>query len=530
MRPERDTPQPAPTLQPQLPGLIVAGYGAVIGSLFPLMTIMTIGDIGGGLGVGPGGSALVNTFQSVGSVSGIFMAPLFSAGIGRGRTMFWFGLGFLLASVGAAFGPGYGWVLVARFAHGFFGGALPLLFMLLVMTSLTSGKGRFEGMAFFAASTTAFVGLAATLGSGIFEAFGWRGLFWMQAVAALPYCIGAAFVLRHERGRPGFLRSADWSSLVLLSTGLSLILVALSEGERHFWTVAWWVPAFFVGGATCLAFGLWTMRSAVRPLLVLAAFRRATFSWAIALSVFFRFGSLLVIFVVPQYLGRLQGYRAADTGHVLIIMVPATILSLLLAYVALHRVDTRTILSAGLGCFAVAAWSCTHLGPDWAVDQLRETAVVVGLGMGFFQVAVLRFAILGVTMPEGPTVGMIFNLARVFGVAVGLAILSHLVVEREKYHSAMLVRDISATDPSVALRLATTARSLARFTSDPAALHTGARADLAQAASGQAFTLAFADSFEVVALVLFVGAILVWALPALPAERAFSSRPIKRYS
>lgn len=525
-----ETSQPAPATEPPLPGLIVAGYGAVLGSVFPLMTIMTIGDIGGGLAVGPGGGAVINTMQSVGSVSGILLSPLFAAGIGRGRTMFWFGLGFLLAAVGAGVAPDYGWMLVARFAQGFFGGALPLLFMLLVMTSLTSGKGQFEGMALFAASTTALVGLTATLGGSIFGAFGWRGLFWVQAVAALPYCIGAAFVLRREHGRPGFLRGSDWPGLVLLSTGLSLILFAVSEGERHFWTVAWWVPAFLAGGAICLAFGLWTMRSSARPLLVLAVFRRATFSWAIALSIFFRFGSLLVIFIVPQYLGHLQGYRPADTGHVLITMVPATILSLLLAYVALHRVDTRAILSAGLGCFAVAAWSCTRLGPDWAVDQLRQTAIIVGLGMGFFQVAVLRFAVIGVTMPEGPTVGTIFNLARVFGVAFGLAILSHLVVEREKYHSAELVRDLSATDPNTALRLATATRRLRGITIDPATLHGRANASLAHAASAQAFTLAFADCFAVVAVVLFVGAILVWVLPGLPPERLVPSSSVRRYS
>src|SRR3546814_14956582 len=55
-------------------------------------------------------------------------------------------------------------MLVARFWHGFCGGALPLLFMLLVMTSLRAGAGRFEGIALFAASTALPFGMAAIVG------------------------------------------------------------------------------------------------------------------------------------------------------------------------------------------------------------------------------------------------------------------------------------------------------------------------------------------------------------------------------
>src|SRR3546814_13090057 len=84
-----------------------------------------------------------------------------------------------------------------------------------------------------------------------------------------------------------------------------------------------------------------------RPLLVLAVFRRPTFSWAILLSAFFRFGSLFAIFIIPQFLARLQGYRAVATGALLVIMVPATACGLLLAYFAARRVAARLPLSAG---------------------------------------------------------------------------------------------------------------------------------------------------------------------------------------
>ena len=138
--------------------------------------------------------------------------------------------------------------------------------------------------------------------------------------------------------------------------------------------------------------------------------------------------------------------------------------------------------------------------------------------MGLFSVTVLRFSVFGATMQDGSTVGVIFNLTRVFGIVCGLATLSHLVVEREKFHSAILVESIAATDPETAQRLAATAGAFARINPDQTMAQGSAYAALGHAASGQALTLAFADAFTITAIALALGAILVWMLPGIPPE------------
>jgi len=143
--------------------------------------------------------------------------------------------------------------------------------------------------------------------------------------------------------------------------------------------------------------------------------------------------------------------------------------------------------------------------------------------MGLFAVAVLRFAVFGATMQDGPTVGVVFNLTRVFGIVCGLAIVTHLVAEREKFHSAILTESLTATDPETAQRLAVTAGAFGRFAADASGAQRAAQATLARAASGQAFTMAFADAFTITAIALALGAVLVWALPGIPAEAASSS-------
>jgi MFS family permease len=280
---------------PPIKALVVAAYGSALGSLFPVMAVISVADISGGLSVASDTGALVNTMQNVGAVAGILILPNFAVAIGRGRAMALIGLGFMLCSIACAMAPSIGWMLAARFLHGVFGGALPFMFMLLVMTSLKRGHDQFEGIAIFAASTTLFFGLAASLGGLLVDRFGWRALFWAQAIAALPYCMAAAFVLTNEKGRPELLRTADWASYILLSCGLGMILFALSEGERHFWLEVWWVPGLLLGGAVLTAFAIRNLLEIDRPLLLLEVFRRPTFSWSIVLSLFFRFGTLFAM-------------------------------------------------------------------------------------------------------------------------------------------------------------------------------------------------------------------------------------------
>ena len=502
---------------PPIAALAVAGYGAVLGSLFPVITVLSIADISGGLSVAADSAALVNTVQNVGAIFGILLMPSLFAGIGRRRAMMLAGAGFLITSIARAVAPSLAWMLVARTLQGVFSGTLPLLFMMFVMSALRPGAGQHEGMTLFAASTSLFFGCAATFGAGLVDQFGWRALFWAQAVIALPYVIAASLVLRDERRNPEALRTIDWPSYLPLAFGLAMILFAVAEGERHFWLEAWWVPGLILGGAILVATAIRSLlRGEQHRLIQLSVFGRPTFAWGITLSFFFRFGLLFAIYIVPAFLGRVQGFRPEQVGEVLLLMTPSTLIGLTAAWYFAHRIDSRLLLSAGLAMFSLAAGLCVDLDPAWAVDQLRLGAIGAGIGLGLFGVGVLRFSSHGAGPLDGPTVVIVFNLARVFGNIGGLAILIHLVTEREKFHSAILVESLSATDSTTALRLNSSAGAFGQFSADGVDAQLAATSALGRVASTQAFTLAYADALTITSITLGLGAILVWALPGIP--------------
>lgn len=188
----------------------------------PLAVILSMPDVSGGLSASADDASWITTLYNVGALVGLPPAIALAGIMGRGRAMVIFGIGFALTSLAIGVGHSLPWVFIGRFAEGFFGGALPLLMMLIVLTSLPPGKGQLEGLTLFAIATTVGVGVAAWTANGLIAIGGWRALFTSQAIAGAIYTVLALFVLRGERGKRDLLKTFDWPGFVLLSVGLGL--------------------------------------------------------------------------------------------------------------------------------------------------------------------------------------------------------------------------------------------------------------------------------------------------------------------
>jgi DHA2 family multidrug resistance protein len=502
---------------PPLGAIAVSTFGAVVAATMPLAVILSMPDVGGGLSASADDASWITTLYNVGAVVGLPAAIGTVGAFGRGRAMQIFGVGYALSSLAIGIGSSLPWVFLARFAEGFFGGALPLLMMLIVLTSLRPGKGQLEGLTLFAVATTLGVGIAAWTADWLISIGGWRALFTSQAIAGAVYSVLALFVLRGERGNREVLKTFDWPGFAMLSVGLGLIVIFLAEGERRFWFEKWWITASLVCGLSAVAFACWSMLAAKQPLLTLGIFRRPTFSWAIVLQVIFRVGTLLALFVAPQYLVRLQGFRTEQIGAVMLVMAAGTLLAAPIAYWMTAKADPRIALTIGLAAMAVAAVQCVGLAPDWAGNEFVVPFALAGVGQALFGVATMRYAVFGADLQTGPSHGVVFNVARTFGLVGGLALTTHAVVEREKFHSSMLSEAVTSLAPATTERLAATAHSLGTWLPDVSAAQRGGYASLAQTSARQAFALAYQDVFYITAVVLVTAAILVWVLPALPS-------------
>jgi DHA2 family multidrug resistance protein len=252
-----------------------------------------------------------------------------------------------------------------------------------------------------------------------------------------------------------------------------------------------------------------------RALLDLGLMATPTFGWAIVIATFYRFGLVMTAFVVPQALGRLQGFRIEQIADANIWTFWAQCVGFPLAWLWASRGDPRQPLSVGLALFAAGAFVCTYLTPQWQAGDFRLALILVGLGQGLFLVPTLFYATRDVKPEQGPTAAAFFNLSRIVGQTLGIGVVSALIRYREDFHSAVLVESVNNANSAVAERFNGLVASFLATHGDPALATKQAWASLSAMLSNQAYVLAFADAFVIVAAVLGVSALLVLMLPPL---------------
>jgi DHA2 family multidrug resistance protein len=500
------------------PAIAVTAFGALAGTTFPLMVTLSVADIGGGLSATADDVAWLGTVYDIGQLISLPLIIYFSQTFGRGKAMQLGGLGYAISSLAMALAPSLGWAIAARLLHGLFGGTLAVLMFMILFSVFPPGPGRTRGLAAFAAATSLGAGIAASLGGQLLVIGGWQALFYAQVLVGAAYFFLARRLFRCDPINLAVLRQTDWVGYCLLTVAVSCFVLVLSEGERRFWFETWWITTALLFGVTASIAAIRHLWVGKAPMLQLGLFRKP-FTLAITFQVIFRFGTLLAVFIAPQYLGRIAGLRIEQMGSMLLPMSLGTAVAIPVALWLSSRVDQRVMLSTALALFAGAALYCLGLGPDWNAGDFAVAAFAAGVGQGIFAVSTLFYAIYDLERHEGVTCGIVFNYCRVLGQVGGVAAFSHLINEREKLYSARLGEPISHLHPDLALALQQGAASVTRWLSDPAQVQARVTADLARRIARQAFTLAYADAFLGVAALLTAGAILAWALPSYFAPK-----------
>lgn len=224
---------------------------------------------------------------------------------------------FLAGSIGAALSPSLGWLIGFRILQGGGGAVFPLTLAIvrdaLEGERIATGIGLLTG-AFGLGTAAGFAGAGA-----IVQAAGWRWLFWSGAiVVAVAIAVVAATVPReagHSHAR------LDLPGTALLTGGLALILVALTEGPVRGWGSPWVIGGFAAGVALLAGWIAYDARAA-EPLLDLGILAQRTVLLANLSTIGLGFALFGCFFLVPFLVQRGFG---ADTFQTGLYLLPAAI-------------------------------------------------------------------------------------------------------------------------------------------------------------------------------------------------------------
>jgi DHA2 family multidrug resistance protein len=517
----------SPSASPTPPGATVSGrawigvMGAMLGAFMAVLDIQitnsSIRDISGAIGASLDESTWISIAYLAPEIIVIPLTGWITSVLGLRRYLMVTATLFLVCSALCGQAWSLGSMIAFRAGQGFFGGALIPLAFTAVLQTLPPAKHA-TGFALFGLTAMFAPSIGPSIGGWLTDNWGWQWNFYLNLLLG-PFLLAAIWHgFPPERAQWKKFREVDGWGILLLALGLGSLTVCLEDGTRDDWFGSPTIVRLAWVAAVTLPLFIWRQLRAKNPVADLRVFARRNFALGSVINVVLGGAMYGSIFLLPLYLGSVQGYGASDIGATLIWGgVPQLFIMPLLPWF-IQRFDTRKLIAFGLLMFGASCLLNSALSADYARDQFRLALLVRALGQPFIMVPLSTLSTAGV--PVGAS--GLYNMMRNLGGSVGIALLSALLTFREQFHSNRLGEAVSLYHPLTRERLAGLA---AKFTAAGSEATTAARqavAALDASVRREATLMAFNDCFRVLGIVLIVTTVAA-LLCRRPAKGAASA-------
>jgi MFS transporter, DHA2 family, multidrug resistance protein len=482
----------------------VAVLGGVVGCFMAGMNVhvtnASLPDVRGSLGASFEEGSWITTAYLVAEIIVIPMTGWLVSVFSMRRVLMVGTGGFVGFSLLCSTAPDIGTMIAARALQGAFGGVLIPLSLQIIVTRLPPSRHPF-GMALFAVANNVAQAAGPSLGGWLTQAYSWRWIFYLQVPPGLVLLAAIGWAMPRQGMRIERLREGDWWGIVTMALGLSALQIMLEEGERRDWFAsAFIVQAGLVAAVSLAAFVAIELQGR-RPLINLRLLGRGQFGLASLMQ--FVFGAIVfgVVFLVPNYFAQTQGYNAQAIG---LTMIPYGLVQFVMSFATprlMRWTSAQTIIILGFLIMAAGCLMNIHLDGDAAANVIVPSLVVRGVGQSFIVVALGVMAMQGVDKADLGSASGLFSTVRNVGGAIGIALASQLVVEREKIHASRIGEAVTPFAPALRARMAEAAGVLTGHQGPPhGALGQQIMALIDADLHRQALLLAYGDAFLVAGL------------------------------
>jgi EmrB/QacA subfamily drug resistance transporter len=348
--------------------------------------------------------------------------------LGR-RRMFLVGLVvFTLASLFAGLAWSETSLIAARSVQGLGAAIVTPAALSILTTTFTEGRERNLALGVWGAVGGFGAAAGVLLGGVLTSALSWEWIFFLNVPVGTAAFILAPFLLNESRDAR--VRSFDAIGAVLVTSGLSALVYAITQAGQNGWGSAKTI-GFFTGSALLLvAFVGWERRHP-EPLMRFGLLRTKTIAGANVAGFIMGTAMFSMFLMLTLYMQQVLGYSAMKTGVAYLAVAGTAILTSTLAAQLVTRVGVKpvlvvgmTALTAGLVYFTQVSVHGTYLG------DLLPGFLLVAVGIGFSFVPISIAALAGVQPAEAGLASGLINTSQQIGGALGIALLSTIATTR----------------------------------------------------------------------------------------------------
>ncbi|NDD71707.1 MAG: DHA2 family efflux MFS transporter permease subunit, partial [Actinobacteria bacterium] len=363
--------------------------------------------------------------------AGLLTAGRLADAFGRKRAFLTGLMIFMLGSILCAISPAAVFMVIARIIQAVGGAILTPASLALVLPEFAVEK-RSAAIGVWGAVGGISAASGPTIGGFLVDNFGWHSVFLVN----VPFCLLAFAIglklLRESRDETA-PRTVDYfgASLVVLGVGLLTLMIVQSDewgwvSNRSLTIFA--ISLLFIGGF------VWRCNKVAHPVLDLRLFR-LPFVTAAAISGFvFTMGFFSMIFVNTQWLQVVWGYSPSLSG---LAGSPGPLAAAIVAAPAgklANRIGHGKVVATGALIMSIGiAWMNLFISTEihyW--DFYFPTMVVTGVGVGLCISTISSSATAFLPQPKFAMGSALNNTARQIGAALGVALVSSMLVAAAK--------------------------------------------------------------------------------------------------
>ncbi|TCQ99442.1 DHA2 family multidrug resistance protein [Neorhizobium sp. JUb45] len=291
---------------------------------------------------------------------------------------------------------------------------------------------------------------------------GWQFLYWQDVALAPVMGMLAFFGAPREEVNRDLLHHADWGGMILFGTSITMVFVAVDQGNRLDWFENGFVVSTLLAGMTLFVAFLINEKLAERPWASIGAIGGRNLVLMLTVGMFYMMAALSNTMLTTNYLTTVTQLRPEQIGTTLIqwVCIPLVIMCPFAIW-AMHRIDGRIVLMIGLSCFAVSAIIGTSLTSQWNGDSFRTMFVLQGAGHILTFLPVIVVSIAHGDPKKAIAVGAYIQVLRLLGQEVAQALMTTYLRKQEQLHSYLLGLNVEGSSQNVASAISTVRHSLA---------------------------------------------------------------------
>ncbi len=437
--------------------------------------------------------------------SGVFCVFL-NARFGPRRILLPCAAVFTIVSLALPFSPNLWVMLLLQAIAGLSSGTFYSLTLTFALTALPK-RLIIWGISAYAADIVFSSNIAEALQGWYAEHLSWHWIFWNAAVFTplMFLCVYLGIPRHGLPSEPG----PNWRGFAYFSLGLALLVGAFDQGERLYWLNSGVIAGMVAAGVFLLLVTCIRRSRQPNPLANLAFLNtRNIIILAISILVF-RFVLLVAYVLIPGFLGSIPDYRPLETGQTLAwIALPQFALVWLVALVIVHA-NSRLVMAVGFTVIACASWIFSHVDSSWAGASFQVVELVLTAGLACAYIGMVGSIVLQAldagalkSAANISTFSGLMHFTRIFGGTAGVAVLTHFISAREKFHSNLLGLHVQTGNWLTTQRLHMFTGGLLPESTGLDESQARGVALLSEQVRAQAYTMAIADGFVLIAWVV----------------------------